>query len=219
VNGITPSCQPLNQLRGEPLGKLAGLRDEWRPYPDPRALSVGIVHLFTLGLVRSIAPIRPYIPKELWPATTALGGSGVLEHGHVDRAQSPSSRSAGSARLPLQRDVTNVVVVGAVREVLFALRQPEELLDRVASSTTRVVTLTVAEKGYRLDPSSGRLSTDDPELIADASGRPPKTVMGQLVSGLEVRRRRQSSPLTVVCCDNLRDNGATLDALVTDFCG
>ena len=55
-------------------------------------------------------------------------------------------------------------------------------------------------------------------MQADAAGRPPRTVVGQLVGGLEARRRRGSPSLTVLCCDNLPHNGDTLGQLVSDFC-
>jgi fructuronate reductase len=112
---------------------------------------------------------------------------------------------------------TKVCVVGAIRDVLVAQDQPEKVTDRLARPETRVVTLTVTEKGYRSDPSTGRLRDDDPEVLADAGGRPPRTVVGQLVRGLEARWRRGSPSLTVLCCDNLPHNGDTLRGLVGDF--
>ena len=120
----------------------------------------------------------------------------------------------------LQRseETTEVRVIGAVREALFAAEQTEELMDRMSRPTTHIVTLTVTEKGYRFDPSTRRLRRDDPELLADATGRPPLTVLGQLAGGFEQRRRRGSPPLTVLCCDNFPHNGATLGQLVSDFC-
>jgi fructuronate reductase len=113
---------------------------------------------------------------------------------------------------------TKVRVIGAIRDVLVAQEQAEAVTDRLAAPATRIVTLTVTEKGYRFDPSTGRLRGDDPEVLADAGGRPPRTVIGQLVGGLEARRRRGSPSLTVLCCDNLPHNGDTLGRLVSNFC-
>lgn len=53
-------------------------------------------------------------------------------------------------------DHTGVRVVGQVREVLYPAEQNAELMARIADPATRVVTLTVTEKGYRRD-GSGRL--------------------------------------------------------------
>jgi fructuronate reductase len=112
---------------------------------------------------------------------------------------------------------TRVEVMAPLRELLFARAQATALLDRIAAASTHVVTLTVTEKAYRHDPISGRLNVDDAEIMADAAGRPPLTVVGQLVRGLQLRQQRGGEPVTVVCCDNLTHNGATLRQLVDDF--
>jgi fructuronate reductase len=80
-----------------------------------------------------------------------------------------------------------------------------------------VVTLTVTEKGYRHDPATRRLRLDDPEIAADLAGRAPRTVVGQLAAGIAARARADAGPLTIVCCDNLPSNGATLRGLVEQY--
>jgi fructuronate reductase len=115
-------------------------------------------------------------------------------------------------------DSTGVGVVGIVRELAFALADGDRLTARLAAVTTRLVTLTVTEKGYRHDPATGRLRADDADVLADAQGRSPQTVVGQLVRGLAARRTQDSGPLTVLSCDNLTGNGTVLRTLVDDYC-
>ncbi|MDN3352798.1 mannitol dehydrogenase family protein [Actinomadura sp. DC4] len=102
-------------------------------------------------------------------------------------------------------------VIGAVREVLTG----EATVARIADPAVRIVSLTVTEKGYRRDPATGRLRLDDPEIALDLAGRPPRTVVGRLVAGLAARE----APVTVLCCDNLPSNGATLRGLVEEYAG
>lgn len=104
---------------------------------------------------------------------------------------------------------TEARVIGAVREVLTG----EHTVARLTDPAVQVVSLTVTEKGYRHDPATGRLRFDDPELALDLAGRPPRTVVGRLVSGLS----RREAPVTVLCCDNLTANGATLRGLVLSY--
>ena len=80
-----------------------------------------------------------------------------------------------------------------------------------------MITLSVSEKGYRYEATTGRLRLDDPGIAADLSGSGPSTVVGQLALGLDARRRATGAPITVVCCDNLPDNGRVLTGLVRDF--
>lgn len=112
---------------------------------------------------------------------------------------------------------TTFRVSAAIRELLFAVEQHDVLTSRIAAPDTQVVTLTVTEKGYRHDPVTSRL-VRDADVQADAAGRPPVTVVGRLVRGMQARHRGNGGPLTVVCCDNLTSNGATLRGLVDDFC-
>jgi fructuronate reductase len=110
----------------------------------------------------------------------------------------------------------SIRVVGSVLEVVSATEQPELVRSRIADPAVGVVTLTVTEKGYRHDPATGELDLTDPEIVADLSGRQSKTVVGQLVHGLQ--GRTGGPPITLVCCDNLAGNGAFLRGLVRSFC-
>ncbi|RLP06778.1 mannitol dehydrogenase family protein [Propionibacterium australiense] len=114
-------------------------------------------------------------------------------------------------------DHTGVRVVGQVREVLFPAEQNAELMARIADPATRVITLTVTEKGYRRDGQGG-LDLTDPAVAADLAGGEPASAIGRLVRGLQARQRAGAEPITVVCCDNLASNGRVLKRLVDDFC-
>jgi fructuronate reductase len=93
-------------------------------------------------------------------------------------------------------------VVGSVVGVAHLPTEPDEILARLASPEIRVITLTVTEKAYRLDP-------DDL-----APSRPPRTVAGLLVRGLRRRAAAGGPPVAIVSCDNLPGNGARVRALV-----
>jgi fructuronate reductase len=104
-------------------------------------------------------------------------------------------------------------VIGSVRRLLFAGADPDAVVAAIADPAVRVVSLTVTEKGYRHDPATGRLRLTDPEIAQDLAGRPPRTVIGQVVRGLAAR----SAPVTILCCDNLPSNGTTVRGLADDF--
>lgn len=108
-------------------------------------------------------------------------------------------------------------VMGAVREVLYAAADPWAVATRIADPDVSVVSLTVTEKGYRHDPATGRLRRGDEEIDADLSGRPPRTVIGQLTAGLAARAAAGAGPVTVLCCDNLPANGPTVRGLVLAY--
>ena len=105
-------------------------------------------------------------------------------------------------------------VIGALRETLLA-SQRDRVRARLVSQHTRIVTLTITEKGYCLD-ASGRLDFTHPDIVADlAAPQAPTSALGHLVEALRLRRAAGVLPFTTISCDNLADNGGKLrDALV-----
>jgi len=106
-------------------------------------------------------------------------------------------------------------VIGAVLDVQNAADAAGGVANAIAAPETRIVSLTVTEKGYRLDPAGGVLNLDDPDVRADLGNLSrPRTAAGLIVAGLGMRRARNLPPLTVLSCDNLARNGARLRASV-----
>jgi fructuronate reductase len=105
-------------------------------------------------------------------------------------------------------------VIGAFAGLRHAASDPDAIVALLADPAIRIVTLTVTEKGYRLDPATGRLLLDD-EMRGDlGTERPPRTVPGLLIRGLAARRRADAGPIALVSCDNLPSNGHRLRGLV-----
>ncbi|MEU1513234.1 mannitol dehydrogenase family protein [Streptomyces sp. NPDC005811] len=111
------------------------------------------------------------------------------------------------------------VVVPAVHTgALVAAHHPEAVVDALAAPATRIVSLTVTEHGYTFSPRTGHLELDHPGVRADLRGNaPPRTVIGQIVRGLQRRVRRHPTPVTVLSCDNLAGNGHQTARLVREF--
>jgi len=72
----------------------------------------------------------------------------------------------------------------------------------------RIVSLTVTEGGYFIDPATGGLARDHPAIVADIA-RPdaPETAFGIIVAALAARRAAGVPAFTVMSCDNLPHNG------------
>lgn len=85
---------------------------------------------------------------------------------------------------------------------------PAVLIEKLADPRIRIVSLTITEGGYFIDAVSGGLQLDHPDIQGDI-GNPsaPQTVFGILIAGLTLRRQRNVPPFTIMCCDNLPENG------------
>ena len=109
-------------------------------------------------------------------------------------------------------------VIGATVDWLCAAERGEDVLDYLASETIKIVTLTVSEKAYGLDPVTGGLDLKHPSVAADlANPHAPVGAIGFLVEGLAKRREKGIAPYTVLCCDNLPSNGHVVRRLVLDM--
>ncbi|WP_111415112.1 mannitol dehydrogenase family protein [Billgrantia lactosivorans] len=124
------------------------------------------------------------------------------------------------------RDHVTLREIGVIEEALFTGRDPahrwgrdlEALLRRMTSSDTRLVTLTVTEKGYFLSPAEGALLRDDPLIAHDiAQPQTPRTAPGILVEALARRREAGLPPFTVLSCDNMPNNGQRTRAAVVQL--
>ncbi len=100
--------------------------------------------------------------------------------------------------------------------VLLASRDAAAVVDAFVDPDLYVVTLTITEKGYCLDPRAGRLDLTHPAIVADLAGQPSGAI-GLLTHGLARRMNAGLGPLTVLSCDNLSGNGKKLAAAVEDF--
>src|SRR5690606_12544468 len=98
-----------------------------------------------------------------------------------------------------------------------APEDPAALVARMSDPAIRIVTLTVTEKAYLRD-ASGSLDLGHPDIAFDLDNLDaPRTVHGFIVAALKQRRRTGAAPFTVLCCDNLPDNGGTVRRLVLQF--
>jgi fructuronate reductase len=171
-------------------------------------LSAGIVHLGLGAFARA----------HLIPATeAAMAASGErrwgvlgvsLRHAEVRDALAPlgfdytlALRDADATGAPRERCETLHSLLG----MLVASENPGAVLDAIAAPSTRIVSLTVTEKGYHPDPAD----LARPEA--------PRSTLGFLVHGLARRRARGLGPLTLLSCDNLASNGNTLRGLLLAF--
>lgn len=82
------------------------------------------------------------------------------------------------------------------------------IIDKIADPAIRIVSMTITEGGYFINPASGKFDPEHPAIVADAANPDdPKTVFGIILAGLKRRRDRGVVPFTVMSCDNIPGNG------------
>jgi mannitol 2-dehydrogenase len=108
--------------------------------------------------------------------------------------------------------------VGSIVEYLLAPDDPEAVIEKLASESTRIVTLTVTEGGYNFSPVTGEFDATAPDVVADLQpGAVPTTTFGLVTEALARRRQRGLAPFTVATCDNIQGNGDVARRSFTAF--
>jgi mannitol 2-dehydrogenase len=88
----------------------------------------------------------------------------------------------------------------------------------MAAPSTKIVSMTVTEKGYSQDQVTGDINFNDEAVKHDlANIGTPKTCIGYIVSALSVRKEAGAKSFTVMSCDNLQANGEMTKKLVLQF--
>ena len=198
------------------LPVLASLPDQVkRPAYDPSSAAIGIVHLGIGAFHRAHQAV--YTDSAMAHAGGDWGICGVSLKSPTVRDQLVPQDGLYSVRSVSQAgDAWRIV--GSVREVLFAQEQMADVIARIARAETRIVSLTVTEKGYCANASKREPLWDHPDIANDLlHADQPTSVLGVLAAGLHERFRKRGAPLTILCCDNLPENGAGLEALVHQF--
>lgn len=186
-----------------------------RPTYDRARLTPGIVHLGLGAFAR--AHLCEYTDDALERGFGPWGvvGASLQRPDQRDRLKPQDGLYTFLKRAPQGPDLR---VIGAVLAVMVAPENPAALVARMAAPETRIVSLTVTEKGYCHDPATGRLKQDHPDIVHDlAVPAAPRSAVGLLVAGLRARKAAGLGPFTALCCDNLPSNGQVLAGLVRDF--
>ncbi|MBQ1024703.1 mannitol dehydrogenase family protein [Micromonospora sp. C95] len=194
------------------LGAVRRLPAEARPLVRPGTVPAGVVHLGLGAFHRAHQAV--YTEQAIGLAGGDWGIVGVAPRNAALVSTLAAQDNLFSVSTLSATD-QHTRVVGSLAEVRLAAADPQAVVALLADPAIRVVTLTVTEKAYQLDPAAGTLRPDA-DLVADlTTDRPPVTVPGLLVRGLLARAAADTGPIALVSCDNLPANGRRLRGLVT----
>jgi fructuronate reductase len=195
-------------------GEASSLPRLKRPADAPSP-AIGIVHLGLGAFFRAHGAL--YVEEAMAKSGGEWGILGVsLRHADLRDRLAPQGFVYTACELGPHGEALRVGT--AVQSMLVAPENPAAVLDAMADPAVRIVSLTVTEKGYCHAPSTGRLDFSHPDIVADlADPARPVSAPGFLCRALDRRRKAGAAPFTVLCCDNLPENGAMLRGIVLEL--
>lgn len=189
-----------------------------RPVYDRDALRPGIVHIGVGNFHR--AHQSWYLHRLMQQGQAldwAIIGAGVRPYDAAMRERL-LAQDCLTTLIELGPDGMSAEVVGAMIDYLPIEEGHGALIERMAQPDIRIVSLTVTEGGYFIDPASGRFDSDHPDIVHDAEHPDrPRTAFGAMVAALKRRRDAGHGPFTGQSCDNLQANGRILRQTVVSL--
>jgi len=203
-------------------GSLAGIDERVaRPAYDRSQVAVGIAHFGVGGFHRAHQAM--YLDRLLnqgegfdW----GICGIGLLP---ADKLMADALARQDNLYTLVSRATSGrreARVIGSIVRHLYAPHRPDDVLDVLTDERTRIVSLTITEGGYNLDPVTGRFDPATPDVAHDlrrAPGQPPRTVFGYVIEALRRRWEAGRAPFTIMSCDNIPSNGAVARAAFSAF--
>lgn len=108
--------------------------------------------------------------------------------------------------------------IGALQEIIAGHENPKAVIDKIAESTIKIISLTITEGGYNLDKETGDFRLEDGKIKHDIENpESPATVFGFIAEGLRARKEKGNGGITILSCDNLQHNGDTAKKAFTTF--
>lgn len=183
---------------------------------NPQDLECGIVHMSVGGFHRSHQAV--YLDKllGLFPDNWMICGIGLLPS---DKENIETLNNQDNLYTVLERSAKEdkAKIIGSMKEAIHAPSNPELVLQKMARPETKILSLTITEKGYCYD-KSGNLDQKNAHIQADLKSlNRPTTALGYVVSALGMRKQNNIAPFTVMSCDNLPGNGDLTRKLVLQF--
>ena len=148
----------------------------------------------------------------------AIVGSGVRLPSDEQMRQRLLDQDFLTTLIELDPKGVSSEVVGSMIGFLPVETDNAALIAQMADPAIRIVSLTVTEGGYYIDPVSGAFDTTHPEIVHDSQNpERPKTAFGAIVAALKSRKENAHQPFTVMSCDNLMGNGAVVQQTVVSL--
>jgi mannitol 2-dehydrogenase len=182
-----------------------------RPRYDRAALTPGILHIGVGNFHR--AHQAWYLHRLMQQGCAqdwAIIGAGVRPYDAVMR-QKLLAQDCLTTLIQLDPAEISAEVIGPMIGYLPVEEGNGALIAAMADRAIRIVSLTVTESGYFLDPVTKRFDAAHADIVHDATNpQTPRTAFGAMVEALRQRRAAGHGPFTGLSCDNLQGNGAIL---------
>ena len=197
--------KPLNAISSDLPGSVQ------RPVYDRSRLKPGILHI---GLGNFHRAHQAWYIHSLMQQGEAMDwgiiGAGVRPADEI-RRQQLSTQDYLTTLIKLDPAGRTAEIIGSMIGFVPVQQDNAALVAQMSDPAIRIVSLTVTEGGYYVDPVSKGFDAGHPDMQYDAAHPDhPRTAFGAMAAALKQRRAAGVPPFTGLSCDNLQGNGDIL---------
>ena len=181
------------------------------PGYNRQSLNAGIVHI---GLGNFHRAHQSWYQQKLLQQGLdqewAIIGASVRE-ADTQQRENLLAQDCLTSLIELSPDNTSVEIVGSMIDYVEIREDNIPLILQLADPAIRIVSLTVTESGYFIDPATGGFDANQADIQYDANNpSSPRTAFGAIIEALRIRKDSGAGPFTLQSCDNLQGNGDVL---------
>tara|TARA_R110001583_G_scaffold73609_5_gene204696 strand:+ start:4969 stop:6447 length:1479 start_codon:yes stop_codon:yes gene_type:complete len=203
---------PLKQLN---LSQIANSQKVPTPKYDRENTDIGIVHLGPGAFHRAHQAVYTENAMNLSGGNWGICGVSLRSA----TARDILAKQDNLYTLAILDKKVSYQIIGAIKEILVASEQNDDVIARLSAATTKLVTLTITEKGYCL-AADGSLDLTHKDIKHDlANPTTPVSAIGFIVESLKQRKQNGINAFNVLSCDNVSDNGDKLRRAILDYTG
>ncbi len=189
-----------------------------KPEYDRSKLQAGIVHI---GLGNFHRAHQAWYLHRLMQSGRALGwaivGAGVRPYDLAMR-EKIVSQDCLTTLIELDPSGRSAEVIGSMTDYVPIEEGNAALIRRMSEADIRIVSTTVTEGGYYIDPASKGFDAKHEDMVHDAAHpEVPRTAFGAIIAALKARRVAGLPAFTCQSCDNLQGNGDIMKQTVVSL--
>ncbi|MEM7021488.1 MAG: mannitol dehydrogenase family protein [Pseudomonadota bacterium] len=202
---IALSLSSLEELPRS-VGRPAYRRDQL----SPGIVHIGVGNFHRAHMARYMDDLFAMGLDQDW----AIVGAGVRAGDSVMRGKLQAQDWLTTA-VELGPERTRAHVVGSMVGFVPVEEDNQALIRAMSDPAVRIVSLTVTEGGYYIDPATQQFDADHADIQHDVQHpERPRTAFGAMVAALKARRAAGLRPFTGLSCDNVPGNGDILRSTV-----
>lgn len=189
----------------------------YRTSYDAQACDIGIVHIGYGAFHRAHQAV--YVDDYMQATGDLRWGISAV---NLRASESEAFRTAASAN---HGYVLKTIAPSGVEEFRLvrshmsfadAAEDLDLALDELCRPTVSVASMTVTESGYSF-ADDWSLDLSAPPIVAELFGSGTDTIYGYLSKALARRADKIDAPITLLCCDNIRNNGQVLEGALLSY--